>query len=1281
MAERHELALAEACEAGFYAWWPAEDRVEWSSGLLRVYGLDRAPGAEEGFTRLLHPDDRERVEAETAAYLGSDATRYEHSFRIVRPDGTVRFILDRGTIEREANGTVRVIRGLNIDLTDFPHLDRGAMARQPAAPADAAVLFGSVLAGTPDLVWAKDRAGRITYGNAATYRMLGGGDAARVLGGDAADLVPDAEQARAIEANDAKVLRDGQPMLVEESFTRDGTTRLFQTIKAPLRGADGAIVGIVGISRDVTDQKAAESWLHDRTRQLDLLSRTSARLLLQDGAEERLEEVCADMAGLVGADAYFHFRPVAPDQLGLELAAGLEDGMPEALAVVRFGEMLCGRVAETRTALVVEDLQHAVQPGAEALRAWGGTCYAGFPLVANDRLIGTLAFASRRRTHFRDGELRTLQSICEQIAVALERQRLQRELRDSEARLRLALEAAAAGAWDWHIPSGRIVWSPENYALFDIDPRPDGPTYADWEARLHPEDRAAANEDVAAAVEGRLPELRVEFRVVRRDGSIRWLAGLGRVERAADGSALRMSGINIDITDRKASAAALAEANALLESLFENAPVGIGVWDTGFRFTRLNTALAALNGLPREAHYGRRPDEILPDVAGLDGIYAAWRRILETGEPLRDVEISGATPARPGQTRYWSESFFPVRVGGRNVGIAAIITETTERKRAEAALRESERQLRVALLAARVGAWKAVPATDTFHASERALEIHGLPPGTVLTNKAALATVHPQDRPAVAAAAQRTLATGEPYQVEVRAIHPDGSIVWVASSAERVEDGGTACLVGLIQDITERKRAEVALQAAHDTFRDLVEHSPFGIYVVDADFRLIQVSEGARRIFETVRPLIGRDFDEVLRQLWPDPFATEAIGRFRRTLATGEPYHSPRTVERRADIGTTEAYDWKIERITLPDGRPGVVCHFYDLSERQRHEEHVQLLLHEVNHRSKNMLGLIQAIARHTAATGAADFLQRFGQRVQALSAAQDLLIQNDWRSVPLGALVRAQLAHFADLIDTRITLAGPGLALTPAAAQALGLAVHELGTNASKHGALSTGAGRVAIEWRVAAGAAGEAEFAITWVERDGPAVAAPQRRGFGSTLTTGMAEASVGGTVTVDYAPDGFAWRLACPAANVMDARAHAPRLGAPAAALPEDQEGARGRLRVLVVEDEPLIAGEMAAMLGEAGYDVVGPAGSLRAGLALLERQGCDAAVLDVTLGTETSEPLARLLLGRGTPFVVVSGYTRAQLPALFRSAPLLGKPMQPAELERALSLCLAPADGRR
>ena len=151
-------------------------------------------------------------------------------------------------------------------------------------------------------------------------------------------------------------------------------------------------------------------------------------------------------------------------------------------------------------------------------------------------------------------------------------------------------------------------------------------------------------------------------------------------------------------------------------------------------------------------------------------------------------------------------------------------------------------------------------------------------------------------------------------------------------------DGEVEAVAGTTRDITERKQTEDQLRRNHDTFYSLIQNNPFGVYAVDADFRLRQVSLGAQKAFESVNPLLGRDFAEVVHAIWPEPFASEIITHFRNTLETGNPHSSVSTIERRADTGELESYDWRIERVSLPDGRHGVVCYFYDLSERHRWE-------------------------------------------------------------------------------------------------------------------------------------------------------------------------------------------------------------------------------------------------------------------------------------------------------------------------------------------------------
>jgi two-component sensor histidine kinase len=188
--------------------------------------------------------------------------------------------------------------------------------------------------------------------------------------------------------------------------------------------------------------------------------------------------------------------------------------------------------------------------------------------------------------------------------------------------------------------------------------------------------------------------------------------------------------------------------------------------------------------------------------------------------------------------------------------------------------------------------------------------------------------------------------------------------------------------------------------------------------------------------------------------------------------------------------------------------------------------------MREVNHRAKNMLSLVQVIARQTKGREPEDFIGCFTQRIQALAANQDLLIRNEWKGVDVEELVRAQLAHFADIVGSRIVVHGQKLHLNAAAAQAIGLALHELATNAGKYGALSVDAGRVDVGWQLDGDI-----FAMNWTERNGPPVSAPKRRGFGRTVVDAMAKRTVGGEVELDYAPSGLAWRLTCPAANALE------------------------------------------------------------------------------------------------------------------------------------------------
>jgi PAS domain S-box-containing protein len=360
--------------------------------------------------------------------------------------------------------------------------------------------------------------------------------------------------------------------------------------------------------------------------------------------------------------------------------------------------------------------------------------------------------------------------------------------------------------------------------------------------------------------------------------------------------------------------------------------------------------------------------------------------------------------------------------------------------------------------------------------------------------------------------------------------------------------------------------------------------------------------------------------------------------------------------------------------VTFADGGAvRLVGTMQDVTERKRAEARIHQLMREVNHRSKNMLSIVQAIARQTAANSPGDFLERFGGRIQALAASQDLLIMNAWKGAALPDLVRSQLTLFQDLIGSRIELSGPPLLMPASAAQLLGMALHELATNAAKYGALSSRFGRVAIDWRLEAADGAEPSFFMSWCESGGPPVREPLRRGFGSVILTDMPEASLGAKVYIDFARAGFTWRLRCPAREVLE---EVQCLTAPASALDAGGAPRTGAApRILIVEDEPLAAHEIAEILNQGGFCAVGPAGNVAQALELLRTDRCDAAVLVVNLGKDTSEAIALELMQLHMPFVTVPDAYRAQSPAALADAPALSKSAGPDTLIGQVWRCVA------
>jgi two-component sensor histidine kinase len=208
-----------------------------------------------------------------------------------------------------------------------------------------------------------------------------------------------------------------------------------------------------------------------------------------------------------------------------------------------------------------------------------------------------------------------------------------------------------------------------------------------------------------------------------------------------------------------------------------------------------------------------------------------------------------------------------------------------------------------------------------------------------------------------------------------------------------------------------------------------------------------------------------------------------------------------------------------------------------------RENEQLGFVTDELRHRIKNLVAVIQSIARQTMHQAATkdDFEERFSGRLGAFGRSLDLLIANDWHGARIDELVRSELTAFGGLEGAQISVDGPPISLKPEAVRNIGLALHELATNASKYGALSLPEGKVVVHWELA-NSDGRRRFLMTWREAGGPAVTEPTRWGFGRQVIQRLTEQAFAGRVVHEFAPDGVRWTLDVPAEFVVSARDHA-------------------------------------------------------------------------------------------------------------------------------------------
>lgn len=335
-----------------------------------------------------------------------------------------------------------------------------------------------------------------------------------------------------------------------------------------------------------------------------------------------------------------------------------------------------------------------------------------------------------------------------------------------------------------------------------------------------------------------------------------------------------------------------------------------------------------------------------------------------------------------------------------------------------------------------------------------------------------------------------------------------------------------------LQDQVNAQAWELSqLRARFARYETALRGSKLTVYTQDRDLRYTSLSNSM--LGRSVEDILGRTDMEVL----PSDGAAAMIAVKRQVLDNGEAKRVEIPVEEAAGV---RWHDLHIEPLRNEAGEViGLTCASLDVTERKEGEAHLRLLLRELTHRSKNLLAVIQAMARQTARhTGSVEgFLTQFGARLQALAASHDLLVRESWYGASLSELVRSQLSGYLDG-SSQVSMEGPAIAIKPEAAQNLGLALHELAVNAGKFGALSVPGGRVSITWtRSENPEGGSVEF--DWREQLGPKVKIRRKKGFGSMVIERNLARALDAQVDLEFDPNGLHCHIVIPASQILAGR----------------------------------------------------------------------------------------------------------------------------------------------
>ncbi len=784
---------------------------------------------------------------------------------------------------------------------------------------------------------------------------------------------------------------------------KDGSWRWILTQADVVRDPDGKVTRMIGSQIDITEQKRAEAERVRVNRALRMLSDSNQALIRATDENRLLHEVChiaVEMGGyrlawigFAEQDAARTLRPVAH--------AGEDQGYLAAAEVSwAEGPSASGPAAtaiRTRRYCVVRDIQQSSDygPRKAAAQERGFQSVIALPLEAGGEAepLGVLKIYSTDTAAFDEEEIAILTELAGDVAYGIaalrgreRRARGEAEIRRLQAELDLALDAARLGNWSWDIVSGKVTWSARCKALYGLPPDTDV-TYERFLETVHPDDRAATDAALKRAVETR-SDYEIEKRVIWPDGSLHWNLARGRVFPGPDGQPALMTGVTLDITERRQAEEALRAGERRLRSLMDNFPDYVFRFDAQGRFVYLSPSISRAVVLPPDEILGRTPLEVqLPDsLTGITALHDSVARVLATGLPERLEATFRILPGpHPFEIR-----LMPERDDAEGVcGVLGIAIDLTERKSAERQLY----LLNHALDSVGESIFLLEGDSPRFrYVNRSAAETLGYS-REELTGGMGVFDIDPEWDAERWGAFLPEIKARRRLTIETTHRTRTGRIIPVEVTGNYFTFEGQAYDMAIVRDISERKAAERAVRESETMYRSLVTSMAEGVVFQAADGRITAVNPMAEQIQgRTMAEMIGKTSDA------PD------WGAIRED---GSPFPGPEhpaMVTLRTGAALTDV----VMGIHRPDGRlvwisinsqplvaPGetrpyaVVTTFHDITDRRRTEASLKAREREYRSLAENTPDLLVRWDRELKRVYVNPaFAQSVGQPAEALLGA-----------------------------------------------------------------------------------------------------------------------------------------------------------------------------------------------------------------------------------------------------------------------------------------------------